>query len=61
MEQHKRGYKSARSIKYCTIGKLRPDLYDHYNPLATRAEAEAMEARLADELSAKGFHVEGGH
>ena len=60
-QQHIQGPHKARSIKYCKIGKLRPDLYEQHNPIATRQEAERMEAWLADDLRQKGFHVEGGH
>ena len=60
-QQHILGPHKARSIRYCKIGKLRPDLYEQYNPITTRQEAEKMEAWLADNLRQRGFHVEGGH
>ena len=60
-EQHIHGPHKSRAIRHCEIGKLRPDLYEKYNPIATRKEAEAMEAWLADKLRNDGFMVEGGH
>lgn len=60
-QQHIHGPHKARSIRHCKIGKLRPDLYEQYNPIATRKEAERMEAWLAEDLMQRGFLVEGGH
>jgi predicted GIY-YIG superfamily endonuclease len=56
---HKRGHKAAGVVE--RFGeRLVPALYAHLNPM-TYAEALAMEARLADELRARGFVVFGGH
>ena len=55
-EQHKRGHKANRYAK--KYGRrLRPDLYDRYNPISTREKAEAMEARLASKLRVRGYTV----
>ena len=40
-EQHKEGYKSNKYAKYYGI-KLRPDLYEKYNPITTRKDAEPV-------------------
>jgi hypothetical protein len=32
-------------------------LYERYNPMTTRAEAEAKEAWLADQLRSEGYEV----
>ncbi len=55
-EQHKSGYKSNRYTRKFGV-RLRPDLYERYNPIATREEAEAMEERLAAKLRKRGYAV----
>ena len=40
-EQHKEGYKSNKYAKYYGL-KLRPDLYEKYNPIPTRKDAEKI-------------------
>jgi hypothetical protein len=58
--QHLTGYKAASVVR--RFGShLRPDLFQPFNPIPTRADAEAMEARLAERLSAQGYRVYGGH
>jgi GIY-YIG catalytic domain len=55
-EQHKQGYKSnpyARKFGE----RLRPDLYEKYNPIPSRKEAEELEAYLAKRLRADGYGV----
>ena len=52
-EQHKEGYKSNKYAKYYGI-KLRPDLYEKYNPIPTRKDAEHIEEYLSTKLRAKG-------
>ena len=55
-EQHKQGYKSnffTRKYGEC----LRPDLYEKYNPIPSRKEAEEIEFYLAQRLREKGFGV----
>jgi hypothetical protein len=58
--QHKEGYRSSRHVR--KHGKyLRPGLYRHFNPMATREEAVAMERELARRLRNRGYTVYGGH
>ncbi|MCH7732173.1 MAG: hypothetical protein IIB44_06610 [Candidatus Marinimicrobia bacterium] len=55
-EQHKEGYKSNKYAKEYGIA-LKPELYDKYNPIPTRKDAEEIEAWLAKELRKKGYTV----
>jgi hypothetical protein len=55
-EQHKEGYKSNTYAKIYGIG-LRPDLYEKYNPIPTRKDAEEIEEMLGKELRKKGIGV----
>ena len=55
-EQHKEGYKSNKYAKKYGI-KLRPDLYEKYNPIPTRKDAEEIEAMLSRELRSRGYGV----
>jgi len=55
-EQHKEGYKSNKYAKYYGI-KLRPDLYEQYNPIPTRKDAEAIEEMLGIGLRNRGYGV----
>ena len=55
-EQHKEGYKSNKYAKYYGV-KLRPDIYNKYNPIPTRKDAEQLEEYLSKELRAKGIGV----
>ena len=55
-EQHKEGYKSNRYTKKYGV-RLRPDLYERYNPINTRERAEEMEERLAAKLRTRGYAV----
>ncbi len=58
--QHLTGYKAASVVR--RFGKrLRPDLFERYNPIPTRADAEEMERRLSERLAASGYRVYGGH
>ena len=58
--QHKEGYRSSRHVR--KHGKyLRPRLYRHFNPMATRSEAIATERELARRLRNRGYTVYGGH
>jgi len=55
-EQHKQGYKSnffVRKHGEC----LRPDLYEKYNPIPSRKEAEELEVYLAERLRDLGLGV----
>jgi GIY-YIG catalytic domain len=56
LAQHLRHEKSSRHVRDHAV-RLRPDLYEEYNPLATRADAEAKEAWLAGRLRAQGYDV----
>ncbi len=58
--QHKAGYKASRKVRQ--HGRwLRRKLYEQYNPITTRQEAERMERWLAQRLRERGFTVFGGH
>ena len=59
LEQHLRGYRASRSVrKYGR--RLLPELSAGNGPYATRAEAEAAEAVLAQRLREDGYCVLGG-
>lgn len=54
--QHLDGYRANRYVR--KYGKnLIPILYEEYNPLPTREDAEEMEEYLADKLRKKGYAV----
>ncbi len=55
-EQHKEGYKSNNYAKIYGI-RLRPDLYEKYNPIPSRKDAEKIEEMLAKNLRKKGVGV----
>jgi len=62
-EQHKTGYRNKKGHKLSSniVEKygsyLRPSLYNHIEPMATRAEALKMEEKLALELRRKRYAV----
>ncbi|MEJ2161903.1 MAG: ribose-5-phosphate isomerase, partial [Robiginitalea sp.] len=62
-EQHKKGYVNRKGHKLSSniVNKygmyLRPSLYNHIGPIATRAEALKMEETLAMELRRKRYAV----
>tara|TARA_Y100001936_G_scaffold118815_1_gene116277 strand:+ start:114 stop:434 length:321 start_codon:yes stop_codon:yes gene_type:complete len=56
LEQHKEGYKSNKYAKYYGE-KLRPDIYDRYNPIPTREDALSIEEYLGKKLKMKGAAV----
>jgi predicted GIY-YIG superfamily endonuclease len=59
-QQHMEGYRSSRYVR--KHGKrLRPRLYRHFNPMATRDEALELERELARRLRRRGYTVYGGH
>ncbi len=58
--EHLRGYRASRWVRNFGV-RLSPDLYDRYNPLASREQAVRMERRLAKRLRNRGFTVFGGH
>ena len=55
-EQHKQGYKANRYTRDFGL-HLRPDIYDQYNPIPTREDAEELEQYLAERLRRQGFGV----
>jgi len=56
MDQHKEGYKSNKYAKKFGL-TLRPDLFEKYNPIPTRKDAENIEAMLATQLQKQGLGV----
>ena len=56
LAKHGNHERSSRHVRGHVVG-LRPDLYQEYNPLRTRAEAEAKEKWLADQLRSQGYDV----
>jgi hypothetical protein len=58
--QHRRGERASRYVRDHGV-RLKPRLYNAYDPVTTRAEAEALERHVADRLRRKGFTVYGGH
>ena len=62
--QHQIGYKTSRHLWKGGKGKgqwlglwLKRRLYERYNPIKTRAEAERLELWLAEHLRHKGYTV----
>ena len=55
-EQHKEGYKSNSYAKKFGL-RLRPDIYDKYNPIPTRIDALEIEKMLGKRLRKKGVGV----
>lgn len=62
--QHKTGYKTSRYLWKGGKGRgqwlglwLKRRLYQRYNPIETRDEAERLELWLADQLRRKGYTV----
>ncbi len=55
-EQHKEGYKANKYAKKFGL-KLRPELYEKYNPIPTRKDAEEIEAMLGKNLRERGLGV----
>ena len=56
LEQHIEGYNANKYAKYYGI-KLRPDLYEKYNPIPTRKDAEEIEEMLGKKLRKQGYGV----
>jgi len=54
--QHKKGYKANSFVKEFGLG-LCPRLYESFNPIRTRKEAEKIEQYLANNLRAKGYGI----
>jgi predicted GIY-YIG superfamily endonuclease len=63
LEQHKSGYRNKKGYKLSSniVQKygmyLRPSLYNHIDPVATRAEALKLEEKLALELRRQRYAV----
>ncbi|HJL85241.1 MAG TPA: GIY-YIG nuclease family protein [Candidatus Marinimicrobia bacterium] len=55
-EQHKEGYKSNKYAREYGI-RLRPELYEKYNPIPTRKDAEEIEEMLGQQLRKQGIGV----
>ncbi len=53
----KKGYNLASSIVHKHGTYLRPSLYNHLNPIATRTDALLMEKNLALDLRRQGYAV----
>jgi hypothetical protein len=54
--QHKQGYKGNRFVKEFGLG-LCPRLYERFNPIHSRKEAERIETLLTEMLRRKGHGV----
>lgn len=55
-DQHKEGYKANKYAREFGL-RLRPDLFEPYNPIPSREDALELEAYLADRLRRKGYGV----
>ncbi|MDP6532814.1 MAG: GIY-YIG nuclease family protein [Candidatus Marinimicrobia bacterium] len=55
-EQHKEGYKANTFAKRFGM-KLKPDLYDKYNPIPSRKDALEIESMLGRKLRSRGIGV----
>ncbi len=55
-EQHLNGYKSNRFVEEWGL-ELRPRLYERYNPIESRKEAEELERYVAERLRSRGYAV----
>lgn len=55
-DQHKEGYRSNRFAREFG-SRLLPEVFEQYNPIPSRAEAEELEAYLAGRLRKKGWGV----
>ena len=55
-KQHKNGYKANRYAKKYGL-KLVPQLYEKYNPIPSRKDAEELEEYIAQKLRKQGFGV----
>ncbi len=55
-EQHLNGHKANRFVREYGL-ELVPKLFERYNPIVSRAEAELTEQHLAERLRRKGYGV----
>jgi hypothetical protein len=60
LEIHRAGGKTSKRIVRLHAVRLRPDLYEKYEPQLTREAAELLEVRAAEELAGAGFTVHWG-
>jgi hypothetical protein len=60
LARHKAGGRTSAGVVRRYGIRLRPDLTRGIGPFPTRVEAQAAEARLAEELRLKGYAVFGG-
>jgi hypothetical protein len=58
--KHKSGSKHSRVVRDFGI-ELCPSLYERFNPIPSRTEAERVEAKLGKALRRLGFTVYGAH
>lgn len=59
-EQHRSGVRASKHVRDHGV-RLLPRLYERFNPMSTREEAEAKEIWLAERLRRRGYTVYGGH
>ena len=55
-DQHKEGYRGNRFVRRFGA-RLRPDVFERYNPVPTRADALEIEEYLAGRLREEGWGV----
>lgn len=55
-EQHLNGYRSNSFVQQFGL-ELMPSLFDRYNPIESRYEAELTERHIGDRLRRKGYGV----
>ena len=55
-KQHKKGYKSNNFVKRLGLN-LVPELYEKYNPIPTRKDAEELEEYVAHKLRKAGYGI----
>ena len=55
-DQHKKGYKGNSYVRKFGV-KLRPELFELYNPIPSRKDAVELEVYLAERLRSKGHGV----
>ncbi len=59
-QQHLDGYKASRHVERFGV-RLRPRLYAKFNPMTSRAAAEAAEREVGRRLRRRGYTVYGAH
>ena len=66
LREHLSGARNAKGPLFSRVVhrhgiELVPELYEHLEPLYTKADAERAEAALAESLADEGYSVRGGH